>query len=1270
MAITQKKNAAGRVNFGKLHDAGATPDLLAIQLQSFQDFFQLETTPDKRNNEGLFRVFKENFPITDTRNIFVLEFLDYFIDPPRYTIDECMERGLTYSVPLKAKLKLSCNDEEHVDFETIVQDVFLGNIPYMTPRGTFVINGAERVVVSQLHRSPGVFFGQSVHPNGTKIYSARVIPFKGAWMEFATDINNVMYAYIDRKKKFPVTTLLRAIGYETDKDILDLFGMAEEVKVDKKSLAGHIGRRLAARVLRSWTEDFVDEDTGEVVTIERNDVVLDRDSVLDESNAELIQEMGIKTVFLQKEEVSGDFSIIYNTLNKDTSNSELEAVQHIYRQLRGSDAPDDETARGIIEKLFFSDKRYDLGEVGRYKINRKLGLDINLNTKVLSKEDIISIIKYLVRLTNGKAEIDDIDHLSNRRVRTVGEQLFAQFGVGLARMARTIRERMNVRDNEVFTPIDLINARTLSSVINSFFGTSQLSQFLDQTNPLSEITHKRRISALGPGGLSRERAGFEVRDVHYSHYGRLCTIETPEGPNIGLISTLCVHAQINDMGFIETPYRKVKEGKVDLKNFRFLSAEEEDLAKIAQANVPMDDKGNFLEDKVKSRQTGDFPILDPNEVEYMDVAPNQIVGLSASLIPFLEHDDANRALMGSNMQRQAVPLIIPQVPIVGTGLEAKAARDARIQIHAEGNGVVEYVDADNIHVRYERGDKERLVSFEDDLKVYTLTKYKKTNQSTSMTLRPCVRRGQKVKMGDFLTEGYATQDGELALGRNLKVAFMPWKGYNFEDAIVINEKVVREDWFTSVHIDEYELEVRDTKLGEEELTPDIPNVSEEATKDLDENGIIRIGAHVGEGDILIGKITPKGETDPTPEEKLLRAIFGDKAGDAKDASLKAPSGTEGIVISKQLFQRAKKDKNSKVREKAQIEKIDKVHEKNLEDLKTFLFEKLQILLKDKSSAGITNNFGETVLSKGGKFNSKTLGSIDYQNVNPLAWTGDKETDDQINQLLHNYNIKFNEELGRYKREKFNLSIGDELPAGVLKLAKVYLASKRKLKVGDKMAGRHGNKGIVAKIVREEDMPFLEDGTPVDVVLNPLGVPSRMNLGQIYETILGWAGEKLGVKFATPIFDGASVSEIEGLIDEAGLPEFGHTYLYDGETGERFHQKATVGIIYIIKLHHMVDDKMHARSIGPYSLITQQPLGGKAQFGGQRFGEMEVWALEAYGASNILQELLTIKSDDIVGRAKTYEAIVKGDNIPKAGIPESFNVLVNELRGLGLELKFE
>jgi DNA-directed RNA polymerase subunit beta len=1267
MSSTKVQN---RVSFGKIKNLSETPDLLDIQLQSFQDFFQLETTPDKRNVEGLFRVFKENFPITDTRNIFVLEFLDYFIDPPRYSIDECMERGLTYAVPLKAKLRLSCNDEEHVDFQTIVQDVFLGNIPYMTPRGTFVVNGAERVVVSQLHRSPGVFFGQSVHPNGTKIYSARVIPFKGAWMEFATDINNVMYAYIDRKKKFPVTTLLRSIGFETDKDILELFGMADEVKAEKKQLDKYLGKKLAARVLRTWVEDFVDEDTGEVVSIERNEVVMERDTILDEGAIETISEMDVKSVFIQKEEVSGDYSIIYNTLNKDTSNSELEAVQHIYRQLRGADAPDNETARGIIDKLFFSDKRYDLGEVGRYKINRKLGLNFPIEKKVLTKDDIIEIIKYLVRLTNSKAEIDDIDHLSNRRVRTVGEQLYAQFGVGLARMARTIRERMNVRDNEVFTPVDLINARTLSSVINSFFGTSQLSQFLDQTNPLSEITHKRRISALGPGGLSRERAGFEVRDVHYSHYGRLCTIETPEGPNIGLISTLCVHAKINDMGFIETPYHKVNNGKVDMKNLTFLSAEEEDLKKIAQASAPLNDKSEFAEEKVVSRETGDFPILDRHEVEYMDVAPNQIVGLSASLIPFLEHDDANRALMGSNMQRQAVPLIRPEAPIVGTGLEAKAARDARIQIHAEGDGVVEFVDAKEIHVRYNRNAEQKLVSFEEDLIVYKLTKFIKTNQATCINLRPAVKKGQVVKEGDFLTEGYATKDGELALGRNLKVAFMPWKGYNFEDAIVINEKVVREDWFTSVHIEEFELEVRDTKLGEEELTPDIPNVSEEATKDLDENGIIRIGAQVKEGDIIIGKITPKGESDPTPEEKLLRAIFGDKAGDAKDASLKAPSGTEGVVIDKKLFQRAKKDKNTKVREKAILEKIEKVHEKNVADIMEVLLDKLQSLLKDKPSAGVSNNFGEMLIGKGSKFNQKNLSQIDYMNVNPLGWTSDAKVDDQINTLLHNYSIKYNEELGRYKREKFNISIGDELPAGVLKLAKVYLAVKRKLKVGDKMAGRHGNKGIVAKIVRAEDMPFLEDGTPVDIVLNPLGVPSRMNLGQIYETVLGWAGEKLGLRFATPIFDGASVEEIADNIAKAGLPTFGHTYLYDGETGERFEQKTTVGIIYIIKLHHMVDDKMHARSIGPYSLITQQPLGGKAQFGGQRFGEMEVWALEAYGASNILQELLTLKSDDIIGRAKTYEAIVKGENIPRAGIPESFNVLVHELRGLGLDLKFE
>ncbi|OSZ77345.1 DNA-directed RNA polymerase subunit beta [Chitinophagaceae bacterium IBVUCB2] len=1258
-----------RVDFGKIKHLAEAPDLLEVQIQSFKEFFQLETTPDKRNIEGLFRVFKENFPITDTRNIFVLEFLDYFIDPPRYTIEECMERGLTYAVPLKAKLRLSCNDEEHVDFQTIVQDVFLGNIPYMTPRGTFVINGAERVVVSQLHRSPGVFFGQSVHPNGTKIYSARVIPFKGAWMEFATDINNVMYAYIDRKKKFPVTTLLRSIGYETDKDILELFGMADEVKTDKKSLQKYIGKRLAARVLRTWVEDFVDEDTGEVVSIERNEIVMERDTVLDEEGIDTISEMDVKSIFIQREDVGGDYAIIYNTLNKDTSNSELEAVQFIYRQLRGADAPDNETARGIIDKLFFSDKRYDLGEVGRYKINRKLNVDLPLQKKTLTKEDIILIIKYLVRLTNGKAEIDDIDHLSNRRVRTVGEQLYAQFGVGLARMARTIRERMNVRDNEVFTPVDLINARTLSSVINSFFGTSQLSQFLDQTNPLSEITHKRRISALGPGGLSRERAGFEVRDVHYSHYGRLCTIETPEGPNIGLISTLCVHAKINDMGFIETPYRKVHDAKVS-KELTYLSAEEEDLAKIAQANTPLDEKGNFTEEKIVSRETGDFPILDKGDVEFMDVAPNQIVGLSASLIPFLEHDDANRALMGSNMQRQAVPLLRPDVPIVGTGLEAKAARDARIQIHADGNGVVEFVDANEIHVRYDREAEEKLVSFEDDLVVYRLTKFIKTNQETCINLNPAVKKGQKVKKGDFLTEGYATQNGEIALGKNLKVAFMPWKGYNFEDAIVISERVVKEDMFTSVHISEYELEVRDTKLGEEELTPDIPNVSEEATKDLDENGIIRIGAQVKEGDILIGKITPKGESDPTPEEKLLRAIFGDKAGDAKDASLKAPNGVEGVVIGKKLFQRAKKDKNGKVREKAMIEKLEKMHEKNENDLMEVLLEKLSTLLANHTSAGVGNNFGEIQIGKGAKFTEKNLRGLDYANINPLGWTGDKKVDDQVNILLHNYNIKFNEELGRYKREKFNISIGDELPAGVLKLAKVYLAVKRKLKVGDKMAGRHGNKGIVAKIVRAEDMPFLEDGTPVDVVLNPLGVPSRMNLGQIYETILGWTGEKLGLKFSTPIFDGASVDEIAGYCKDANIPMYGHTYLYDGETGEKFHQKATVGIIYVIKLHHMVDDKMHARSIGPYSLITQQPLGGKAQFGGQRFGEMEVWALEAYGASNILQELLTLKSDDIIGRAKTYEAIVKGENIPRPGVPESFNVLVHELRGLGLDLKFE
>ncbi len=1271
--MAEVKKAKERVNFGKINLADESPDLLDIQLSTYKEFFQIETTPENRPKEGLYQVFMENFPISDTRSIFVLEFLDYFIDPPRYSMEECIERGLTYCVPLKAKLKLSCNDPEHIDFKTIVQDVFLGNIPYMTPKGTFIINGAERVVVSQLHRSPGVFFGQSFHPNGTKIYSARVIPFKGAWMEFATDINNVMYAYIDRKKKFPVTMLLRAVGYDSDKDILTLFDLADEITLaNKKDLPKSVGRKLAARVLRTWMEDFVDEDTGEVVSIERNEVLLERDTIITVDNLDLIQNSGAKSIFVHKEVQTQDYSIIFNTLQKDTSNSEIEALNHIYKQLRGSDPPDEETARGIIEKLFFSDKRYDLGEVGRYKINKKLGLGDDANTKVLTKTDIILIVKYLVALSNQRADIDDIDHLSNRRVRTVGEQLYAQFGVGLARMARTIRERMNVRDNEVFTPVDLINARTLSSVINSFFGTSQLSQFLDQTNPLAEITNKRRVSALGPGGLSRERAGFEVRDVHYSHYGRLCTIETPEGPNIGLISTLCVHAKVNDMGFIETPYRKVKDGKVDIKARPvFLSAEEEDSKKIAQAKVDMDYKtGAFLTDKLKSRYQGDFPILTPQEVDFMDVAPNQIVGVSASLIPFLEHDDANRALMGSNMQRQAVPLLKPQAPIVGTGLEGKVAADSRNLINAEGHGTVEYVDSNEIHVRYDKTDTEKLVSFKDDKVVYKLSKFLKTNQSTCINLKPLVRKGQRVQKGQVLCEGFSTQDGELALGANLKVAFMPWKGYNFEDAIVINERIVRDDVFTSIQIEEFELEVRDTKLGEEELTPDIPNVSEEATKDLDENGIIRVGAKVKEGDILIGKITPKGETDPTPEEKLLRAIFGDKAGDVKDASLKVPPSVEGIVITKKLFARAKKDKTAKTKEKSALEKLEKDFEKKVFEIKSILIDKLMTVLNGKVSNSVQSNYKEEWISKGTKFTVKVIQDLDFANADPNGWTKEDDANNLIKAMLHNYNLRINEETGKYKREKFNISIGDELPSGVLKLAKVYIAKKRKLKVGDKMAGRHGNKGIVARIVRAEDMPFLEDGTPVDIVLNPLGVPSRMNLGQIYETVLGWAGQKMGLKFATPIFDGATLAEISEQVKLAGLPELGSTYLCDGETGMRFDQPTTVGVIYMLKLSHMVDDKMHARSIGPYSLITQQPLGGKAQFGGQRFGEMEVWALEAYGASNILQELLTVKSDDITGRAKTYEAIVKGDNMPEPGVPESFNVLLHELRGLALDLKFE
>ena len=1261
-----------RISFASTRIQAEYPDFLDIQVKSFQDFFQLETNPENRVNEGLYKVFSENFPISDARNNFVLEFLDYFIDPPRYSIDECIERGLTYSVPLKAKLKLYCTDPEHEDFETIIQDVYLGMIPYMTPRGTFIINGAERVVVSQLHRSPGVFFSTSFHANGAQLYSARIIPFKGSWIEFTTDINNVMYAYIDRKKKLPVTTLLRAIGYETDKDILEIFGLAQEIKVSRAALKRIVGSKLAARVVRTWIEDFVDEDTGEVVSIERTEVIIERETSLENEHIDQILDAGIKTILIHRvESLATDYSIIFNTLQKDPANSEKEAVEFIYRQLRNAEPPDEETARGIIEKLFFSDKRYDLGDVGRYRINRKLNLNIPMETKVLTKEDIISIIRYLIELVNSKAEIDDIDHLSNRRVRTVGEQLYNQFGVGLSRMARTIRERMNVRDNEVFTPMDLINAKTLSSVINTFFGTNQLSQFMDQTNPLSELTHKRRISALGPGGLSRERAGFEVRDVHYTHYGRLCTIETPEGPNIGLISSLCVYAKIDKLGFIETPYHKVIKGHVSLdQKPLYLTAEEEERKIIAQASTPMDHKGNIMTDKVKVRYLADYPIIDKTEVDMIDIAPNQIASIAASLIPFLEHDDANRALMGSNMMRQAVPLLNPEAVIVGTGIEGMVAKDSRVLINAEGDGVVEYVDANEIVIRYKRDDKERLVSFDDDLKRYTLTKFARTNQNTCVNLRPIVRKGDKIVKGQVLSEGYATKNGELALGRNLMVAFMPWKGYNFEDAIVISEKVVKEDIFTSIHIEEFTLEVRDTKRGVEELTNDIPNVSAEATKDLDENGLIRIGAEVNEGDILIGKITPKGESDPTPEEKLLRAIFGDKAGDVKDASLKAPPSMKGVVIEKKLFSRVIKDRKAKVKEKDELKKLDDEYQKESDKLKTKLVEKLNILVNGKVSQGVFNNYKQEVIAKGAKFTQKNLLEIDYLNVNPNKWTTDKDKNELIKTLVHNYIIKFKEIMGVHNRKKFVAVVGDDLPAGIVQMAKVYIAKKRKLKVGDKMAGRHGNKGIVARIVREEDMPFLKDGTPVEVVLNPLGVPSRMNLGQIYETILSWAGKELGMSFTTPIFDGASVEQINEYLEKAGLPRNGKVNLCDGLTGERFDQPTTVGYIYMMKLHHMVDDKMHARSIGPYSLITQQPLGGKAQFGGQRFGEMEVWALEAFGAANILLEIQTVKSDDVIGRAKAYETIVKGETMPVPGVPESFNVLIHELRGLGLNLSFD
>ena len=1265
-------NQTARVNFASVKHVPEYPDFLDIQIKSFQEFFQMETKSEDRVHEGLYQTFKENFPITDTRNQFVLEFLDYFVDPPRYSIEECIERGLTYSVPLKARLKLYCTDPEHEDFETIVQDVYLGTVPYMTTSGTFVINGAERVVVSQLHRSPGVFFGQSFHANGTKLYSARIIPFKGSWIEFATDINNVMYAYIDRKKKLPVTTLFRAIGFERDKDILEIFDLAEEIKVSKTALKKYIGRRLAARVLNTWHEDFVDEDTGEVVSIERNEIILDRDTVLDEDNIQEILDADVKTILLHKEDSQAtDYTIIHNTLQKDPTNSEKEAVEHIYRQLRNAEPPDEETARGIIDKLFFSDQRYNLGDVGRYRINKKLGLDTPMEKQVLTKEDIITIVKYLIELINSKAEVDDIDHLSNRRVRTVGEQLAAQFGVGLSRMARTIRERMNVRDNEVFTPIDLINAKTLSSVINSFFGTNQLSQFMDQTNPLAEITHKRRLSALGPGGLSRERAGFEVRDVHYTHYGRLCPIETPEGPNIGLISSLAVFSKVNGMGFIETPYHKVSNGNVDLKDMTYLTAEDEEGLKIGMANIALDADGNITEEKVVVKEDGDFPVIEPNEVQYIDVAPNQIASISASLIPFLEHDDANRALMGSNMMRQAVPLLKPEAPIVGTGLERRVASDARVLMNAEGDGTVDYVDAEKIIITYDRTDEQKLVSFDPDETVYNLIKFRKTNQGTCINLKPIVQKGERVKKGQVLCEGYATENGELALGRNMKVAFMPWKGYNFEDAIVISERAVRDDIFTSIHIDEYVLEVRDTKLGAEELTNDIPNVSEDATKDLDENGMIRIGAEVRPGDILIGKITPKGESDPTPEEKLLRAIFGDKAGDVKDASLKASPSLYGVVIDKKLFSRAVKDKRKRNKDKEDIATLEADYQAKFEALRGKLLDKIFSLVNEKTSEGVVNDLGEEIVPKGKKYTKKVLEAIeDYTHLTSSGWTDDKHINSLIDDLLHNYRIRENDLQGMLRRDKFTISVGDELPAGILKLAKIYIAKKRKLKVGDKMAGRHGNKGIVARIVRDEDMPFLEDGTPVDIVLNPLGVPSRMNIGQIYETVLGWAGQKLGKKFATPIFDGASLEQINELTDEAGVPRFGHTYLYDGGTGERFDQKATVGVIYMIKLGHMIDDKMHARSIGPYSLITQQPLGGKAQFGGQRFGEMEVWALEAYGASSTLREILTVKSDDVIGRAKTYEAIVKGETMPEPGLPESFNVLMHELKGLGLDIRLE
>lgn len=1262
-----------RVNFASVKNPYPYPDFLDVQLKSFSDFLQLDTPPEERKNDGLYKVFAENFPITDTRNNFVLEFLDYFIDPPRYTIAECLERGLTYSVPLKAKMKLYCTDPDHEDFGTFIQDVFLGTIPYMTANGTFVINGAERVVVSQLHRSPGVFFGQGQHANGMMLYSARIIPFKGSWIEFSTDINNVMFAYIDRKKKLPVTTMLRAIGYETDKDILQIFDLCEDVKVTKKNLKDAIGRKLAGNVMKTWNEDFADEDTGEVVSIERNEIVVERETELTADNIDAILESGVSSILLHKdEEMANKYSIIFNTLQKDPSHSEIEAVNYIYRQLRNADAADDASAREVFQNLFFSDKRYDLGEVGRYRINKKLGLTTDSDVRVLTKEDIIEIIKYLIKLINSNATVDDIDHLSNRRVRTVGEQLANQFSIGLARMARTIRERMNVRDNEVFQPTDLINAKTISSVINSFFGTNPLSQFMDQTNPLAEVTHKRRLSALGPGGLSRERAGFEVRDVHYTHYGRLCPIESPEGPNIGLISSLCLYAKINDLGFIVTPYRSVVDSKVDMDNDHvvYLTAEEEEEKIIGQGNAPLKEDGSFIRDYVKCRQDADYPVVTPDQVSLMDVAPQQIASVSAGLIPFLEHDDGHRALMGCNMMRQAVPLLHNDAPIVGTGLEKQVCEDSRTMITAEGEGVIEYVDATTIRILYDRSEDDEFVSFEPALKEYRIPKFRRTNQNMVIDLRPICNKGQRVKKGDILTEGYATENGELALGRNLLVAYMPWKGYNYEDAVVISERMVRDDVLTSVHVDEYSLEVRDTKRGVEEFTNDIPNVSEEATKDLDENGVIRVGARVEPGDIMIGKISPKGESDPSPEEKLLRAIFGDKAGDVKDTSLKANPSLSGVVIDKKLFSRATKTTESKRLDRQTLLKIDEEYEAKNEDLKDILVEKLLELTEDMVSQGVKDYSNAEIITKGNKFTMAALKNLDYEGIQSSGWTDDEHTNSLIQRLIMNYIRKYKQLDAEMKRRKFAITIGDELPSGVLQTAKVYIAKKRKIQVGDKLAGRHGNKGIISKVVRMEDMPFLEDGRPVDLVLNPMGVPSRMNLGQIFEAILGAAGKRLGVKFATPIFDGAKLEDLKEWTDKAGLPNLCSTYIYDGETGERFDQPATVGITYFLKLGHMVEDKMHARSIGPYSMITQQPLGGKAQFGGQRFGEMEVWAIEAFGASHVLQEILTVKSDDVVGRSKAYEAIVKGDPMPTPGIPESLNVLLHELRGLGLSIKLD